>query len=649
MERITYRKTLDVHKNGTQFVLRGFETSEKLSRIVEISLMASGDAIDFPLENIMALMYISSPGSELPTIKECEIKDNKIICEVSPLVTEGISTVQISLMETRPSGASSVLYTPKFSIEVTKSIVNDTALEQNSDFGILKNAITAAKTVYDQRFLRMELTDDCIFKAYYADGSWYETDILKKLFKNGNVLLSESFAHGNTGTRIGEDTDNAMYYSNLAKSEALNAKEILEESEGVLDEVRKQGVYTAFTLDFNTGEIEYASPSFAFEVNTDTGKLDVIGQSYSFDEEIYRLITMWLAQNGVVLTDLEKISTNHSEEIGTLQEVSLFHTGAIETLNEVRPIEQGGTGVSTLEALRNTLTIDKLSPLSSYLSFIGNNADMVSAAFGKANEDDIVGVGKALKMYAKFKGDTSDIDYLDDYDSFVDLVKNHKSDLTSNPIIYGLIESNPYALDTLKNTLQLKPDIVLYDKAETEYLDIPNATIYNYEISQYLNSPWASYGYNLNTKSNLSLTKSSSAHSSDHGWELVFKYTIPLLKNLPNLSGYRFLNIQLADNEVSKITYNWNGARVHLSVGGVDANIIEDTGVATELSPEIITGKKYSVDLLSDFADNPTAEDVVLSIYISTFSAGAYNSILGQRGRTSTVALNIDKIWISEE
>ena len=318
MERITYRKTLDVHKNGTQFVLRGFETSEKLSRIVEISLMASGDAIDFPLENIMALMYISSPGSELPTIKECEIKDNKIICEVSPLVTEGISTIQISLMETSPSGASSVLYTPKFNIEVTKSIVNDTALEQNSDFGILKNAISAAKTVYDQRFLRMELTDDCIFKAYYADGSWYETDILKKLFHNGNVLLSESFAHGNTGTRIGEDTDNAMYYSNLAKSEALNAKEILKESEGVLDEVRKQGVYTAFTLDFNTGEIEYASPSFSFFVNNDTGKLEVVGQSYSFSEEIYRLITMWLAQNGVVLSDLEKISTTHTELLANL-------------------------------------------------------------------------------------------------------------------------------------------------------------------------------------------------------------------------------------------------------------------------------------------------------------------------------------------
>ena len=382
MERITYRKTLDVHKNGTQFVLRGFETSEKLSRIVEISLMASGDSIDFPLENIMALMYISSPGSEIPTIKEGEIKDNKIICEVSPLVTEGISTVQISLMETRPSGASSVLYTPKFNIEVTKSIVNDTALEQDSDFGILKNAISAAKTVYDQRFLRMELTNDCIFKAYYADGSWYETDLLKKLFHNGNVLLSESFAHGNTGTRIGEDTDNAMYYSNLAKSEALNAKEILAESEGVLNEVRQQGVYTAFTLDFNTGEIEYASPSFAFEVNTNTGKLDVIGQSYSFSEEIYRLITMWLAQNGVVLSDLEKISTTHEKRLDRLANAVESFEVSVEGINtrisgiseslDKTIVERSGEVVWADEAQEfpvdedTTITVD----LSEYKSFV---------------------------------------------------------------------------------------------------------------------------------------------------------------------------------------------------------------------------------------------------------------------------------------
>ena len=56
MELIRYRKTLDLHKSGVQFMLQGFQTADNLSRVIEISLMASGDAIDFPLEKVEALI-----------------------------------------------------------------------------------------------------------------------------------------------------------------------------------------------------------------------------------------------------------------------------------------------------------------------------------------------------------------------------------------------------------------------------------------------------------------------------------------------------------------------------------------------------------------------------------------------------------------
>lgn len=43
--------------------------------------------------------------------------------------------------------------------------------------------------------------------------------------------------------------------------------------------------------------------------------------------------------------------------------------------------------------------------MSFYMAFVGNvNADMVDAAFGKGNEDIIMGVGEALAMYGWFKG-----------------------------------------------------------------------------------------------------------------------------------------------------------------------------------------------------------------------------------------------------
>lgn len=312
--------------------------------------MASGDAIDFPLERLVAMMYVTTPGATEPSINECTIKDNKVVYDVLPIVVEGITTMQLKLIETGPDGATSVLASPKFSVEVIKSDADDGKAEKTTTFTALEEAMAKAKIAYDERFLRMELSSDCIFRAYYADGTTYETDVLKKLFLNGNVLLSESFAHGGTGVRAGEDTDNSKYYSDVARSEALNAKNIMEDSKDVLDDVRLHGVYTAFSVDFETGEVEYVSPSFKFNVNLETGELDAEGQEYTFNDEIGRVVEAWLGERGVQLTDLQEISTKHSGEIADLQETVAEHSANLEELNsEIKPIEKGGTGATTAE------------------------------------------------------------------------------------------------------------------------------------------------------------------------------------------------------------------------------------------------------------------------------------------------------------
>ena len=351
MERITYQRTLDVHKNGVQFTLQGVETGDNLSRVIEISLMASGDAIDFPLEKVLPVMYVRTPNSTEPSIIECTIKNNVVVYEVLPITEEGITEMQLKLIETSPDGATSVLVAPRFAIEVTKSSVDDGSAEQKSSFTALENAVAKAKEVYDERFLRMELDSECIFRAYYADGTTYETDVLQKLFRNGNVLLSESWAKGGTGVRVGEDTNNSMYYSNVSKSASLEAKDMVENGKEILDEVKLHGVYTAFSVDFETGEVEYVSPSFKFSVNMETGDLDAEGQSYSFDDEVGRVVADWLAMNGVVLSDLQNISILHAQEIDALKSITESHT---EEINGVRPVERGGTGADNgADAIKN--------------------------------------------------------------------------------------------------------------------------------------------------------------------------------------------------------------------------------------------------------------------------------------------------------
>ena len=341
MERIVYNKTLDAHKSGVQFTLQGFETADIMSRRIVISLMASGDAYDLPLEQMEAVMYVSTPGIEETSINVCTIKDNTIIYDALPITEEGITTMQLKLIGTRPDGVRGVLLAPKFAVEVIKSGAEDESIKGTASYTAVEEAISRAKAVYDTRLLRIALNSDCMFYAYYADGTIYESDVLKELFLKGEALLAESFARGGTGVRDGEDTDNAMYYSNVSKSEALNAKAIMEDSEEILEEVKLHGVYTAFQVDFETGEVEYVSPSFKFNINLETGELDAIGQSYTFYDEIGRVVTEWLEANNVVLSDLQAISETHTEEIEELQ-------------NRVTTVTNGGTGAATpKEALQN--------------------------------------------------------------------------------------------------------------------------------------------------------------------------------------------------------------------------------------------------------------------------------------------------------
>lgn len=302
MERIVYKKTLDVHKNGIQFTLQGFETADKMARRIELSLMASGDTIDLPLEQMEAIMYVTTPNATEPSINKCTIKDNSIIYDVLPIVEEGITEMQLKLIETRPNGASGVLAPPKFAVEVLKSNADDQSAIQSATYTSLEDAVAKAKATYDARLLRIELDADCMFRAYFADGTTYESDVLKELFLRGDVLLSQSYAKGGSGVRAGEDTDNSMYYSQLAKSSVKEAESIREDNRELLSEVQKHGVYTAFSVDFESGEVKYISPQYRFNINQENGELEALGEAYNPDD--VKGVTLWANEGGGNITGI---------------------------------------------------------------------------------------------------------------------------------------------------------------------------------------------------------------------------------------------------------------------------------------------------------------------------------------------------------
>jgi hypothetical protein len=133
-----------------------------------------------------------------------------------------------------------------------------------------------AKGVYDARLLKVEIDKDCTFRVYYADGTVYENEDLKEALYNGNAIVAESFAIGGTGTREGEDTDNAKFYNEASKAVFEDCKVTQEYCKDVLEEVAERTVYTTFGVNFETGHLTYLSQNYVFTID-ENGRLQFEG------------------------------------------------------------------------------------------------------------------------------------------------------------------------------------------------------------------------------------------------------------------------------------------------------------------------------------------------------------------------------------
>lgn len=333
MERVSYHQSLDVHRSGVQFLLRGFQTADKFSRRVVLGLTASGETVALP-QQLEAVVYVTMPRSEEQSIEVCEILGDTLIYDMPPIPTEGTAKVQIKLIETGAEGAKSVLAVPTFAIEVSKSEADDESVEATAVYTALEDAVAKAKAVYDSRLLRIALDADCVFCAYYADGTVYESDVLKELFLGGDALLAKSYARGETGVRDEEDTDNAMYYATVAKNGAEEAQSMMGSAEAILSEVKRHGVYTAFTMDFETGHLLYSSPKYTFTVNPINGNLETETQSYTFEQSIGVFANDWFLDHGVDVQKLQATAENHEKEIAEMQTTAEEQGAGIAELKE---------------------------------------------------------------------------------------------------------------------------------------------------------------------------------------------------------------------------------------------------------------------------------------------------------------------------
>ena len=123
-----------------------------------------------------------------------------------------------------------------------------------------------------------------------------------------------------------------MYYSYVSKSASQEAHRISGEATELLTEVTKHGVYTAFSVDFETGEVEYVSPSYTFSIDKETGELKANGKAYTFEEDIHLIVTEWLAARGLSLEDMRASIDTNALAINTIRKDMTALTADIEDI-----------------------------------------------------------------------------------------------------------------------------------------------------------------------------------------------------------------------------------------------------------------------------------------------------------------------------
>lgn len=298
MERITYRITLDSHKNGIQRTLQGFETADNMSRRISINLVASGDTHEIPFDHVYAMMYVTPPNAEEPSINQCVIDDNTIIYDVLPtdIAVEGIVDMQLKLIEGRPDGPRKVLLSPKFALEVHESDADDGKVEQTTTFTALEEMVAKASEVYEHRLESIVMTEEYVLTVTYADGTIYESDALKEAFEWADGIVV------NAQTMLNQ----MIYQVNLSKAYAKDAKESRDVSVEMRKEVTEKSAYTTFSVDFETGEVTYLSQNYKFTINEE-GDLEFESTGeWSITEETKKLLEELIKTTKADIESLEE-------------------------------------------------------------------------------------------------------------------------------------------------------------------------------------------------------------------------------------------------------------------------------------------------------------------------------------------------------
>lgn len=195
MEKITYRFSLDTHRNGVQKTIQGFETRDNVSRLLEITLTEGSKTYLIPTDGTTAVMNVLfADGST--DIVVCEIEDNKILVDTTNITkTNGTVECQIQIIGSK-NKKTFVLAAPRFALEVWNSIDISDDPELVEKYSALVEALKQAKEYSDHALEKIEVDEDFTLRFIYKNGVEYTNDTFKdaisRLIEEEQEVLREA-------------------------------------------------------------------------------------------------------------------------------------------------------------------------------------------------------------------------------------------------------------------------------------------------------------------------------------------------------------------------------------------------------------------------------------------------------------------------
>jgi hypothetical protein len=135
-------------------------------------------------------------------------------------------------------------------------------------FSIVNGAVTANIKAHS-------ITDNELQTNYLADIRTAEANAYQsEIDAEASSILSESWARGGTSSRQGEDSNNSMYYAQVAQNLKADMVNIKAEADAVLEQATTRLTGLTFMLNFSDGNLYYdINVGIDMQINTTTGNL----------------------------------------------------------------------------------------------------------------------------------------------------------------------------------------------------------------------------------------------------------------------------------------------------------------------------------------------------------------------------------------